>query len=101
MLDKPQVNLLNRSSKRLLCFPAAGGSAAHAGTLACKTKGHHPGDSFPDDAFWNRGEAAPCYKGGLTMAERVGRRDFLSSLGVSVGAAALAGSAAHMLAPGK
>ena len=35
------------------------------------------------------------------MAERVGRRDFLSSLGVTVGAAALAGTAAPMSGPGK
>jgi branched-chain amino acid transport system substrate-binding protein len=34
------------------------------------------------------------------MAERVGRRDFLGSLGVTVGAAALAGAAAPILAPG-
>jgi hypothetical protein len=34
------------------------------------------------------------------MAERVGRRDFLGSLGITVGAAALAGAAAPILAPG-
>jgi hypothetical protein len=37
--------------------------------------------------------------GGLIIAERVGRRDFLSALGVTVGAAALAG--ASMAGPGK
>ena len=35
------------------------------------------------------------------MAEQLGRRDFLSSLGVTVGTAALVGAAASILTPEK